>query len=58
MTYIIKSESGRILTKDNGQYLVFDTATDAMIHIDTVCQGSLYLKPVKLYSNKSKYKPI
>ena len=58
MTYIIKSDSGRILTKANGQYLTFDTATEAMIHIDTTCQGSQYLKPVELYSNKSKYKPI
>ena len=48
MSYIIKSEGGRILTKPNGQYLVFDTATDAMVHIDTVCQGSVYLKPEKL----------
>jgi len=52
LTYVIKSDSGKILTKENGQYLTFDTANDAMIHIETSCNDSPYLRPYKLYKSK------
>jgi|GEM_PF-6147501 len=55
MTWVIKAESGKILTKLNGEYLVFDTAYDAMVHIDTACQSSPYLKPYKLYKKNKKH---
>jgi hypothetical protein len=42
--WVIKSNKG-ILHKPNGQYLVFDTPTDAMRHIEEVCGNSPYLKP-------------
>ncbi len=53
MSWIIKSGKG-ILSKKNGQYLVFDTPADAVRHIEDVCGNSSYLKVVPLHPKSKK----
>lgn len=51
MKYIIQGRN-KVLSKRNGQFLVFDTAEDAMRHIEDVCNNSPYLKPKLLKNSK------
>jgi len=51
MPYIIRSSTGNILAKDNGQWLVFDYPAQAMQYIEREKGNSPYLNPKKLLTS-------
>lgn len=52
MTYILQSGKG-ILSKRNGQWMIFDTPADALRHIEDHCGNSRFIRIRRLKSKSN-----